>query len=184
VGSTSQKAISPSNLAALTQSIPGHVLETVLQAANEAALAHDLGGVLALDAEPFSEDIASMIEACPLGINLSGKITTLRGFGALVQGARCLIAYEGSGLHFAAAFGTPALAIFGYVSPESRLQYYPSVRAIWHPENCRFSPCFSIDTVLPKATKCPRGPKQEWCECCEGISVDEIFNHLAKLLNA
>lgn len=110
--------------------------------------------------------------------DIAGMIPHLRLYIALIANAKLLVGPDSSGIHVAAAFGTPAISFWGAYSPPMRIKHYPDQVGIYHGELCKNSPCFQ-DKVLP-AHKCPRGSRQTHCEVFDGITMDELNAALAR----
>jgi ADP-heptose:LPS heptosyltransferase len=151
------------------------LIEKVLKAASETKLR-----IIVAHNEAFSPEISSLIKKTAGAIN-AGNMFSVRGFATLVSKSKCVISPDSGGLHFAAAFNTPALGLWGHYNPDCRALYYPLQKNIWHPEACKFSPCYSYVMELP-FDKCPEGKLQKHCACYDLIPQTEISEALSDLL--
>jgi glycosyl transferase family 9 (putative heptosyltransferase) len=162
------------------RSVPPHIAIKVLQAASEVAQKKDLS-VLVTDDRPLAPETALAIGQLKRVFDVAGKIPTVRLFGSLIGGSAAVVGPDSSALHFAAAFETPALGIWGPFAPDARCKYYPNQIHLFHDELCLNAPCYNYMPDLPYH-KCPRGTKQTTCEVYEGVTVDEVYSALLELL--
>jgi hypothetical protein len=162
----------------VTRSFPVPLIDKALEAANAIVDKHGLGGILVVHSELFTPEVARMIESCPSGIDLGGKIPSVRTFAALIQGARAVVAPDSASIHFAAAFKVPCVLVFATHSPESRISTYPHHIAL-HKELC--PPCFNVLLNKLPTQRCPRGEQQQHCENFL-VTGTEITDALEELL--
>jgi ADP-heptose:LPS heptosyltransferase len=162
------------------RSFPAHIACFILQAANEVAAKKDLA-VLVTDDQPLPAELAEVAARLPKVINVATKTVGVRLFGSLIGGASAVVGPDSSALHFAAAFETPAVGIWGPFAPNSRVKYYPNQIHLWHPERCAACPCYNYMPTLP-VQKCPRGQNQLSCEVFEGITEDEVYSAILESL--
>ena len=162
------------------RSLPAPTVEQILYAANEEAEKRGIP-ILCTDDKPLSPEIATLVNKTPMAVNAATAINNIRQYAALIAGASLVIGPDSSALHFAAAFETPAIGIWGPFSPSSRTLYYPKQIALYHPELCPSSPCFNYLPELP-IQKCPRGAAQQHCECYDGVTVEELGAAIKELL--
>ncbi len=85
-------------------------------------------------------------------IDYSGKMT-LKGLGALIEGAEALITVDSVPLHLASVFKTPVVVMFG---PTSELNWgpwrHPLAKVVTQPFSCR--PCFKDGCAGSKVSDC------------------------------
>jgi len=93
----------------------------------------------------------------------------VKEYVSLVSKCRIMICNDSAAGHIAAAYGIPALIIFGPVKPETALpRGQAEVMYVSHNFNCK--PC-----TLPE---CPLGTE----ECIKSISVEEVYDKFGDLL--
>jgi ADP-heptose:LPS heptosyltransferase len=123
-----------------------------------------------------------LAELCkPPLFNVSQQIAGVRLYGSLVACANCVVGPDSSALHFAASNETPAVGLWGAFDPDSRCRYYPNQQHLWHRDVCSNAPCFNFATELPYH-KCPKGNAQQYCECFDSITADEIYSAILNAL--
>ena len=93
----------------------------------------------------------------------------LRESFAIIKHSRAFVGVESAPMHAAAAFGVPAVALFGPGTPD--VWGYPTAKNLYARLRC--SPC--IDTLL--SGRCPYGRA-----CMEAISVDAVEEALTDIL--
>jgi ADP-heptose:LPS heptosyltransferase len=163
------------------RSLPQSVIEKVLYAANEFAAPRQLP-VLVTDDQPLEPAIAKLVLQTPSAINVATAINSVRLLGSLIAGASLIIGPDSSSIHFAAAFETPTIGIWGPFDPACRTAYYPNQIHLWHRQLCKHSPCYNYLPELP-IQKCPRGQAQTTCEVFAGVTVEEIETAIAQLVH-
>src|SRR5271165_6767793 len=89
-------------------------------------------GQIAVKNSAFSPEISALIKKTPHAINLEKRLSTVTHFAGLIAGASLFIGPDSSGLHFAAAFETPALGLWGSFHPDLRVKYYKNQVHIYH----------------------------------------------------
>ncbi|MBF0274949.1 MAG: glycosyltransferase family 9 protein [Nitrospinae bacterium] len=98
----------------------------------------------------------------------------LREFIALVEESKALISYDSSPVHIAAAFEKPVVALYGTISPENWGYQYENYCSVFVPDlECR-STCFQN-----KLPECHQGLSL----CMTSITVEEVFNHVKKMVS-
>jgi ADP-heptose:LPS heptosyltransferase len=162
------------------RTIPAHILEKILSAASELAEKLKIP-ILCSDDLLFSEEVASVVRQFPSCIDISGQINSVRLYASLIESASLVIGPDSSAIHFAAAFETPALGIWGPFSPAARTKYYPRQIHLHHTDRCQYSPCFNYLPALP-VNKCPKGQEQTSCEVFEGVTYEEVFGAINELI--
>jgi ADP-heptose:LPS heptosyltransferase len=156
------------------RSIPPKLADMLLGALEEIAAKKGLTAILA-DNQPLTSDLAQEVAKLRHVVNVTATIPNIRLFGTILGGAMLVVGPDSVALHFAAAFETPAVGIWGPFSPESRCKYYPNQTHLFHPEMCDSAPCYNYLAELP-LSKCPWGTKQETCEVYEGIKYEELYS--------
>lgn len=138
--------------------------------------------VLCTDEQAISAEEDAMIRSLPNCYNVADSIKDVRLYAALIAGSKLTVGPDSANIHFAAAFNTPAIGLWGPFSPEVRTKYYTNQVHIWHPELCNNSPCFNYFPALPTHL-CPRREKQMevGCECFQGIKASEVEEALITL---
>ena len=104
----------------------------------------------------------------PQEINLAGR-TNLRETAALIAEADLLVCGCTSVLHICATTATPSLAIYGPTLPA---QWAPKHNCTVLTHNLPCSPCHSAD----------QNPCQKDNICIKGISVDEVWENVLRIL--
>jgi ADP-heptose:LPS heptosyltransferase len=144
--------------------------------ARHAAVADELarrhGARVVIVGSPPERDLALRIErgAASALTNLAGG-TTLGQLAALIAGADLLIGSDSAAIHFAAAFDTPSVALFGPTTPDI---WAP--RGTGHVTICRNDSCRDCWSWHPRATCAKNG----WC--MNLISVEEVVGAADTLL--
>ena len=162
------------------RSLPVAVIEKVLYVANEIAEKRGIP-ILCTDDLPFSPEITALIQKTSAAVNVATAINNIRSFAALIAGATLVIGPDSSAIHFAAAFETPAVGIWGPFAPDARTKYYTRQIHLYHQDLCPHSPCFNYLPELP-IHKCIRGAAQVHCEVFEGVTTEELFSAIQELL--
>lgn len=101
-------------------------------------------------------------------LDLTGK-TSLREFLAWVAGARLVVANDSGSMHVAAAFGRPAVAIFGSTEPALTGPLHPAVRVVREHVSC--SPCF--------LRECPLDFR-----CMKRVEVERVLEEIRRALGS
>ena len=91
-------------------------------------------------------------------IDLSGQLS-LGELGALIKGARTLIANNTGPVHIAAALGTPVVDLYALTNPQ-HTPWQVAARVLSHDVDCRY--CLK--------SVCPRGDQA----CLHGVSLDQV----------
>jgi ADP-heptose:LPS heptosyltransferase len=162
---------------------PAHVVEKVLSAADEHAMKLGIP-ILCLHDNPNDvrlPEFKRIIKQFPSCIDLIGEIKSIRAFATIISRARLVIGPDSSALHFAAAFSTPALGLWGPFDPLSRHKYSENQLHLHHPDRCPNAPCYNWLPSLP-VNKCPNGEKQQFCEPFDGIGTEEVYSAIKELL--
>ena len=115
------------------------------------------------------EDCASLGAMNKRVHNLAGE-TDLLELYLLMKNARLLITNDSGPMHLASAAGTKTLALFGSTSPERTGPFWKS-HVIRSDASC--SPCLK--------RKCPL-MNAENMKCMKGISVDQVYSEMRKVL--
>ena len=105
------------------RTFPLDLVERVLEVASVEAARRD-ATVLCVKNSAFNPEIAALIKKTPHAVNLEKQLSTVTHFAELIAGASLFIGPDSSGLHFAAAFETPALGLWGLLHPDLRVKYY------------------------------------------------------------
>lgn len=129
---------------------------------NEEATAMEIERFTANMSEKLSED-----EQHSRLLNLAGK-TTLRELINLISECDALITNDSGPMHISYAVGTPLVAIFGSTSPA--LTGPPEEGNVVIRSNIECSPCFKRICPLNNI------------KCMEGITVDEVYHGLEKVI--
>jgi ADP-heptose:LPS heptosyltransferase len=161
------------------RSLPMFPIERTMEAASEVAARRRLS-ILVAHHEPFPPPIVAIIKKTK-AIDIS-RLTSVTAFVAMMAGAKAVVAPDSAALHFAAAFDTPALGLWGSHDPDCRTKYYPRQVHLHHPE----APCYNVlgnaaPHELP-AQKCSEGASQKWCACFSSITAEEVADALEELL--
>jgi len=115
--------------------------------------------------EDVSDAVVSQMRQAP--IVLTGK-TSLDQVTALLGVVDLVVTNDTGPAHIAAALGSPALVIFGPTNPLTTRPFSPVAEILRHPPDC--APCMLRD--------CPIDHR-----CMTAITVDEVFERAAVLLN-
>src|SRR6267142_1717945 len=115
--------------------------------------------------QDVSTAVVSQMRQAP--IVLTGK-TTLDQVTALLGVVDLLVTNDTGPAHIAAALGSPTLVIFGPTNPLTTRPFSPVAEILRHPPDC--APCMLRD--------CPIDHR-----CMTAITVDEVFDRAAVLLN-
>ena len=128
-----------------------------------------LGGKVVLLGSRVEEKIGSFIaKECRRGIiNLMGK-TSLADLPHILKQLDLVVANDTGSMHLATAVGTKVLALFGPTDPVRTGPYGEKHKVLTAGIACQ--PCFK--------KICPTNG-----ECLKGISVDEVFYEVTKMLN-
>jgi hypothetical protein len=105
------------------RTFPLSLVERVLEVASVEA-ARRKATIFCVKNSEFSPEIAALIKKTPHAVNLEKQLSTVTHFAELIAGACLFIGPDSSGLHFAAAFETPALGLWGLLHPDLRVKYY------------------------------------------------------------
>lgn len=112
------------------------------------------------------EDVETILSMMKGGTNLAG-LTRLITLAALFQQAILLVTTDTGPMHLGAAVGMKVCAIFGATAPWRTGPYGSKNRVVRAGIGC--SPCFKRE--------CPFS-----MECMEDISVDQVMDHIAMLM--
>jgi hypothetical protein len=113
------------------RTFPLSLVERVLEVASEEA-ARKKAKIFCVKNSAFIPEIAALIKKTPHAVNLEKQLSTVTHFAELIAGASLFIGPDSSGLHFAAAFETPALGLWGSFHPDLRVKYYKNQVHIYH----------------------------------------------------
>jgi Glycosyltransferase family 9 (heptosyltransferase) len=113
------------------RTLPLSLAERVLEVASVEAARID-ATIFCVKNSAFNQEISAVIKKTPRAINLEKRLSTVRHFAELIAGASLFIGPDSSGLHFAAAFETPALGLWGSFHPDLRVKYYKNQVHIYH----------------------------------------------------
>jgi len=113
------------------RTFPLSLVERVLEVASVEA-ARIEATIFCVKNSAFSPEISALIKKTPHAINLEKRLSTVTHFAGLIAGASLFIGPDSSGLHFAAAFETPALGLWGSFHPDLRAKYYKNQVHIYH----------------------------------------------------
>jgi len=131
-------------------------------------IAGELKGTSVIFGSKAEERTAEEImKPAPEALSFAGK-TTLRELAALISECDALITNDSGTMHVGYAVGTPLVALFGPTSP--RLTGPPPAGNIVIKKDVPCSPCFERE--------CP----EKHTQCMLGISADEVFNALKRVL--
>ena len=115
--------------------------------------------------QDVSNDVVSQMKQKP--IVLTGK-TSLDQVTAVLGVVDLVVTNDTGPAHIAAALGSPTLVIFGPTNPLTTRPFSPVAEILRHPPDC--APCMLRD--------CPIDHR-----CMTAITVDEVFDRAAVLLN-
>ena len=113
------------------RTLPLRLVERVLEVASVEA-ARIKATIFCVKNSAFSPEISTLIKKTPRAVNLEKQLPTVTHFAELIAGASLFIGPDSSGLHFAAAFETPALGLWGSFHPDLRVKYYKNQVHIYH----------------------------------------------------
>jgi hypothetical protein len=113
------------------RTFPLKLVERVLEVASVEA-ARIKATIFCVKNSAFSPEVAALIKKTPHAVNLEKQLSTVTHFAELIAGASLFIGPDSSGLHFAAAFETPALGLWGSLDPDLRVKYYKNQVHIYH----------------------------------------------------
>jgi ADP-heptose:LPS heptosyltransferase len=139
--------------------------------------------ILCVDDEPLKRPVAEMLAQFKNAHDVSGRIENVRLLGTMIANSRLTVAPDSLAIHFAAANQVPCLSVWGPFDPQSRIKYYPKQIGLAHPEKCPNAFCYNYMPMLP-IHKCPKGEKQQACECYSGLQTAEIRTALETLSQA
>lgn len=100
-------------------------------------------------------------------VNMTGK-TTFNELKALIKACDKVISVDSGNLHIAGGFRKPSVGLFTSVKADTRVKYYPSIKAIQSPIWC--NGCLQLGEF------CPRDG-----ECMSQIGVKKIVDTLKEL---
>lgn len=107
----------------------------------------------------------------------------LRDLWALTQCVAVVVGPDSMMVHLAGSLGVPCVGLWGPISPENRVKYYPRHTAIYHREYCPHAPCYAYTGKFPRY--CPPKPVERTvCECIGGISATEVVEAVATALQS
>jgi heptosyltransferase-2 len=107
--------------------------------------------------------------ACPRVHSLAQERLGIGLSKACVRRSRLLVSTDSGPRHFAAAFGVPAVALFGPTDPRWSINYHPREIHLQHPLDCQ--PC--AKRVCPLLHH----------RCMRDLSVQRVFEAAESLLN-
>ena len=129
---------------------------------------------------PFKTDKMPNVIQCCYHERNGQRIDMLTMEETLTLMSRCeLFIGPDSGLiHFSAALGVPAIAIYGPFPAKAYVSTYPNVTAIEpDPGVCDRQPCFPhMDN------RCPRMDQQGFSECLNSVTPERVFAEIEKKL--
>lgn len=162
------------------RTFPTSTIACILEAANSVAEELDMN-LLVGNHRPFTPEIQNLIKATPTAVNIAGMTPGVTSYATVINGARAVVCPDSSAMHFAAAFDTPCLSIFGPYNPKWMTQYYPKNVSIWNKDLCVNSPCYHHLTgeqadEFPYDL-CPRGREQKSCEVFE-VTTQQVKKSL------
>jgi glycosyl transferase family 9 (putative heptosyltransferase) len=129
------------------RTFPLSLVEQILEVASVEA-ARIGATVFCVKNSAFSPEISALIKKTPHAVNLENQLPTVTHFAELIAGASLFIGPDSSGLHFAAAFETPALGLWGSFHPDLRVTYYKNQVHIYHDLGAKPSKITSLQPAL------------------------------------
>jgi hypothetical protein len=133
------------------RTLPLRLVERVLEVASVEA-ARIKATIFCVKNSAFSPEISALIKKTPHAVNLEKQLPTVTHFAELIAGASLFIGPDSSGLHFAAAFETPALGLWGSFHPDLRVKYYKNQVHIYHDLGVNPSKNTSLQAALASST--------------------------------
>ena len=133
------------------RTLPLRLVERVLEVASVEA-ARIKATIFCVKNSAFSPEISALIKKTPRAVNLEKQLPTVTHFAELIAGASLFIGPDSSGLHFAAAFETPALGLWGSFHPDLRVKYYKNQAHIYHDLGVNKSRNTSLQEALASST--------------------------------
>ena len=133
------------------RTLPLKLVERVLEVASVEA-ARVKAAIFCVKNSAFSPEISALIKKTPHAVNLEKQLPTVTHFAELIAGAALFIGPDSSGLHFAAAFETPALGLWGSFHPDLRVKYYKNQVHIYHDLGVNPSKNTSLQAALASST--------------------------------
>jgi hypothetical protein len=133
------------------RTLPLRLVERVLEVASVEA-ARIKATIFCVKNSAFSPEISALIKKTPHAVNLEKQLPTVTHFAELIAGASLFIGPDSSGLHFAAAFETPALGLWGSFHPDLRVKYYKNQVHIYHDSGVNPSQNTSLQAALASST--------------------------------
>jgi hypothetical protein len=133
------------------RTLPLRLVERVLDVASVEA-ARIKATIFCVKNSAFSPEISALIKKTPHAVNLEKQLSTVTHFAELIAGASLFIGPDSSGLHFAAAFETPALGLWGSFHPDLRVKYYKNQLHIYHDLGVNPSKNTSLQAALASTT--------------------------------
>jgi hypothetical protein len=133
------------------RTLPLRLVERVLEVASVEA-ARIKATIFCVKNSAFSPEISALIKKTPHAVNLEKQLPTVTHFAELIAGASLFIGPDSSGLHFAAAFETPALGLWGSFHPDLRAKYYKNQVHIYHDSGVNPSQNTSLQAALASST--------------------------------
>jgi len=122
----------------------------------------------------WGHDERDVVEKISAGMKNSALIaptTTIREMAALCKKCRLVICSEGGPLHIASSQGVKTVSIFGPVDEKVYGPYPPSQRNVVVTSRADCRPCYRRFKL----------PECNTRKCLEDITVDDVFNEIAKL---
>lgn len=104
----------------------------------------------------------------------------LRELWAMTRRAAVVIGPDSMMVHVAGTMGVPCVGLWGPMSPQSRVKYYPRHVPIFHKEFCPHAPCFAYTSTFPKY--CPPRNERKVCEVIAGISPADVVDAVKQVL--
>jgi ADP-heptose:LPS heptosyltransferase len=105
----------------------------------------------------------------------------LRVLWAVVAMADVCVGPDSMLIHIAGSMGTPAVGLWGPMTPDSRARYYSNHTAIWHKNACQFSPCFISSITFPDY--CPPLPEpRKRCAVLTKIDPEDVCSAVDKYI--
>jgi ADP-heptose:LPS heptosyltransferase len=163
------------------RSIPLPTAEIILSVLNEEAEKRNVPIIIS-DDTALTPEFDMLVRKFPNCINAATALNSPRAYAAMIAGALLVLGPDSSAIHFAAAFETATIGIWGPFSPESRAKYYPRQIHLHHTELCSNCPCYNYLPELP-VHKCPRGMAQPHCEVYDGITASEVSAAIRELIH-